>query len=122
MVADDGIWVSPHVIEELIDLFLGIFSRSCLLCGNVREGHEYSGVHCPYIVEEAADDLLDSFLSSFVNQWTFICWTRSLIVLAVIDRIGREGTMLWFQRGNVGVPCELLRYIFGHGEVNILFL
>ncbi len=30
--------------------------------------------------------------------------------------------MLWFQRGNVGIPCELLHYIFGHGEVDILLL
>ncbi len=30
--------------------------------------------------------------------------------------------MLWFQRGNVGIPCELLHYIVGHGEVNILLL
>jgi hypothetical protein len=99
MVADDGIWVSSHVIEELINLFLGIFSQSCLLCGNVREGHEDSGVHCQCIVEEAANNLLDSFLSSFVKEWTVICWIRSLIVLAVIDRIGRKGTMLWFQKG-----------------------
>jgi hypothetical protein len=119
---DDGVWVSPHVIKEVNDLFLGIFSRSCLLCGNVGEGHEDSGVHCPCIVEEAADDLLDSFLSSFLEEWTVICWTRSLIVLAIIDRIGRKGTVLWFQRGNVGVPCELLHYIFGHGEVDILIL
>jgi hypothetical protein len=122
MVADDGVWVNPHVIKELIHLFFGIFSQSCLLCGNVREGHEDSGVHCLYIVEEAANDLLDLFLSSFVEEWTVICWIRSLIVLVVIDRIGRKRTMLWFQRGNVGVPCELLHDIFGHGEVNILLL
>ncbi len=114
--------MSPHVIKELINSFLGIFSWSCLLCGNVREGHEDSGVYCPCIVEEAANDLLDSFLSSFVKEWTVICWTRSLIVLAIIYRIGRKGTILWFQRGNVGIPCELLHYIFRHREVNILLL
>ncbi len=30
--------------------------------------------------------------------------------------------MFWFRSGNVGVLCELLHYIFGHGEVNILLL
>ncbi len=114
--------MSRHVIEELIGLFLDIFSRSCLLCGNVGEGHEDSWVHCLCIVEEAADNLLDSFLSSFIEEWTVICWIRSLIILAIIDRIGRKRTMLWFRRGNMGIPCELLHYIFGHGEVDILLL
>ncbi len=26
--------------------------------------------------------------------------------------------MLRFQRGNVGLPCELFHYVFWHGEVN----
>ena len=30
--------------------------------------------------------------------------------------------MFRFQRGNVGIPCDLFHYIFGHGEVDILLL
>ncbi len=80
--------MSPHVIKELINLFLGIFSWSCFLCGKFGEGHDDIGVHCPCIVEEAADNLLDSLLSSFVKEWTVICWNRSLIVLAILGEKG----------------------------------
>jgi hypothetical protein len=59
------------------------------------------------------------FFAGVVKEWTVICWIGGLIVLAIVDWIGQEGTMLRFQRGNVGVPCELFHYIFGHGEVNI---
>jgi hypothetical protein len=70
------------------------------------------------IVQEAADDLLDSFFVGIVEEWTFFCWIGGLIVHALVDRIGQEGTMLRFQRGNMGVPCELFHYVFRHGEVD----
>ncbi len=75
-------------------------------------------VDCPCIVQEASDDLLDSFFTGVIMEWTVICWIEGLIVLA-IDWIGQEGTMLRFQRGNMGIPCELFRYVFWHGEADI---
>jgi hypothetical protein len=62
---------------------------------------------------------LDSLFVGVVDEWTVICWIGGLIVLAVVDRIGREGTMLRLQRGDVGIPRELFHYVFWHGEVNI---
>ncbi len=64
-------------------------------------------VDCPCIVQEAVDNLLDLFFVGVVEEWTIICGIGGLIVFAVVDRIGQERTMLRFQRGNVGIPCEL---------------
>ncbi len=43
-VANLSIGMCPHVVEELVDLFLGVLCGCSLLCGNGREGHKDSCV------------------------------------------------------------------------------
>jgi hypothetical protein len=68
---------------------------------------------------EGSNNLLDLFFTGIVEEWTVICWIGGLIVLVIVDWIAREGTMLRFQRGDMGVPCKLFHYVFWHGEVDI---
>ncbi len=49
-VTNFSIGMCPHVVEELIDLFLGVLCGCRLLCGNVREGHQDSHVDSLCIV------------------------------------------------------------------------
>ncbi len=45
-----------------------------------------------------------------------------MIVLDICNRIGRKGTMLWFDRSRMSITGKLLHAILGHGEINITFV
>ena len=49
-VANLSIKMCPHVVEELVDLFLGVLCGCSLLCGNVRECHQDSHINGSCIV------------------------------------------------------------------------
>ncbi len=93
-----------------------------MLCGYIRYCHEYCWINSSCIIKKAADDLLDLLLVSIIEKGTVIIWSRCLIVLSIGDRIGHEQTMMWFQRGNMVVSCELFYDLFGHREIDITFV
>ncbi len=49
-VTNLSIRMCPHVVEKLVNLFLGVLGGCNLLCGNVREGHQDSRVDGSCIV------------------------------------------------------------------------
>jgi hypothetical protein len=49
-VTNLSIGMCPHVVQELVDLFLGVLCGRSLLCGNVREGHQDSPINGSCIV------------------------------------------------------------------------
>ncbi len=61
-VVDLCIEMSLHVDVELVDLLLGVLSRSGLLSDNVGKCHEYYRIYSQCIVQETTDNLLDDFL------------------------------------------------------------
>ncbi len=65
--------------------------------------------------------MLYSLLAGVVEEWTVICRCWCLIVLAICNRIGRKGTMLWFDRSRMSIMGKLLHDILGHGEVDVTF-
>jgi hypothetical protein len=93
-VSNRSIRMGPHVVEELVNLFLGVLSGGRLLCGNVRKNHQYGGVDSTCIVKEATDNLLGVFFTRIVKKGTFIGRCGRLIVFSVSDGIGGVGTML----------------------------
>jgi hypothetical protein len=43
-VLNCSIRMGSHVVEELVNFFLGVLSGGQLLCGNVGKSHQYGGV------------------------------------------------------------------------------
>ncbi len=114
--------MGPHVVEELVNSFLGVFSGSRLLCGNVKKSHQYGGVDSTCIVKEATNNLLDAFFTSVVKEDTFIGRCGCLIVLSISNGIGGVGTMLWFVRRGMSIMGQLFHDIMGHGKINVAFI
>jgi hypothetical protein len=109
------------LVKELINLFLGVLSRGSLLCGNVRESHQYGRVDGTCIIEEASNDLLDALFTS-IKERTLVGRCRCLIVLSISDRVRRVGTMLWFVRRGMSIMGKLLHDIFWHRKINAAFV
>jgi hypothetical protein len=121
-VSNLDIGMCPHVVKELVNPFLGVNSRGCLLCGNVRQCHQYGGVNGTGIIEETSEDLLYALLTSGVQERTVVgrCW--SLIIFTVRDGIGRLGTMLWFERRRMTIKSHLFHHIFGHIKIDVVLV
>ena len=66
VVANFGIRMYGHVIKELVDTITRLFGGCALLGHNGRERHEDGRIDGAGVVEEAADNLLDTFLADFV--------------------------------------------------------
>ena len=64
-VANFSIRMRGHVIKELGDTITCLFSGCALLGGNGRERHEDCRINGVGIVEEAADNFLDSLFAGF---------------------------------------------------------
>ena len=58
--ANGGIWVSGTVVEELCDGKVCALGSTGLFVGNGAEGHEDGDIDTAGIVEDGADDLLDT--------------------------------------------------------------
>jgi hypothetical protein len=121
-VLNCSIRMGPHVVEELVNLFLCFLSGGRLLCGNVGKSHQYGGVDSTCIVKEATNNLLDVFFTSVIKEGTFIGRCRCLIVFSVSDGIGGVGTMLWFVRHRMSITGQLFHDILGHGKINIALI
>ena len=71
---------------------------------------------------ETPNDVLYVLLAGSIQEGTVIGRCRSLIIFAVRDGIGRVGTMLWFERRRMIITSHLFHHIFGHIEVNVVFV
>ena len=58
--ANGGIWVSGTVVEELCNRKVGALGGTRLFVGNGAEGHEDGDINTAGIVEDGADNLLDT--------------------------------------------------------------
>lgn len=65
--SDFGVGVGGTVVEELVDGEIGVFCGFCLFVGNGAEGHQEGDVHTAGVVEDGANDLLDSSDAFFVE-------------------------------------------------------
>jgi hypothetical protein len=122
LISNCSIRMSPHVVKELVNLFLDVLSVGQLLCGNVRKSHQYGKVDSTCIVKEATNDLLDAFSTCVIKEGTFISRCRCLIVFSVSDGIGGVGTMLWFVRRRMSMMSQLCHDILWHGKINVAFI
>ncbi len=122
-VSNLGIEMCPHVVKELVYLFLGVHSRGRLLHGNVGQCHQYGGVDGTGIIEKTSNNLLyGAFLTSSIQEGTVISRCGSLIVFSIQDGIGRVGTMLWFERSKMSITSHLFHHIVGHVQVDVAFV
>jgi hypothetical protein len=64
---------------------------------------------------------LYSILANVVKEWSVVCRCCCLIVLAICNKIGGKGSMLWFDRSRMSITGKLLHDILGNGEVDITF-
>jgi hypothetical protein len=117
-----SIRMGPHLVEELVNSFLGVLSRGRLLCGNVGKSNQYGGVDSTCTAKEASDNLLDAFFTHVVEEGTYIGRCGCLIVFSVSDGIGGVGTIMWFVRHRMSITGQLFHDILGHGKINIAFI
>jgi hypothetical protein len=122
MVLNCSIRMGLDVVEELVNLFLGVLSGGRLLCGNVGKSHQYGGVDSTCIVKEATNNLLHAFFTSVVEEGTFIGRCGYLIVYSESDGIGGVGTMLWYFRRGMSIMGQLFHDILGHVKINVAFI
>ena len=102
--------------------FLGLLCGLGLVCGNVAECHEDCTIDGPGVEQEAPNHLLNVLLSIFIQFGAVICWCCVLTLLAILDGIRGEWTMLrmfWFC---MPVLCELFLDVGWHGEINMALL
>ena len=67
--ANGGIWVSGTVVEELCNRKVGALGGTRLFVGNGAEGHEDGDINTAGIVEDGADDLLDTSDTGVAEGW-----------------------------------------------------
>jgi hypothetical protein len=57
-VAYGGIIVGCEIVEEVVQVFLGAFSGTCLCCCNGAEGNKGGDVYGSRVIEDGTDELL----------------------------------------------------------------
>ena len=102
--------------------FLGLLCGLGLVCCNAAEFHEDCTIDGSSVEHEAPNHLLNVLLSIFIQFGAVICWCCVLALLAILDGIRGEWTMLqifWFC---TPVLCELFMDVGWHGEINMALL
>ncbi len=87
-----------EVIEELLAFLHRLFGAFGLLARDGAEGHEDGQVDGSCIVKYAPDDALDVLLFFLRKRGRCVWLDWPLCVVAVLLRLGGEGTILWFRR------------------------
>ena len=68
-VLEDGVGQGGEVIQELVDGEIGSFGGFALLGRKRAECDEGSAIYCSSVIQECADNLLDSFFGWFIKEW-----------------------------------------------------
>ena len=96
-VDDAVIKVSGEVVEELTEVGIGEIG-GCGLCGSkVAEGNEELVVYCAAIIQEGAEDGLDSFDTGVVEFGAGVGRVGELMFGTINDGCLAKGSMLRFR-------------------------
>ena len=61
MESDNGVWMGCTVVEEVCGCACGGFGAFGLGCCKSAEGNEHGAVDCSDVIQESANNFLDSF-------------------------------------------------------------
>ena len=115
-------WMCGKVVHELLCLCFSSFRCFYLISSDRAEGSETSVVYRTGIVEDASNYALDFFDPWFVQLVCVVLWQRILYCSSISLWWSFLWDMLWPLRWFVFETLKKFRDVFGHGDVEILFL
>ena len=83
---------------------------------------EHGAVHCPCIIEECADDLLDESFAGWIELGGCILVVGELLFRSIFWGNMWMGLVLWSFWPWVVEAGECFLYVFGHGNVDLLVI
>ena len=101
LVEDAVVGVGREVVEELTEVGLGELGGCGLWGSKVAEGDKELVVYCVIIIQEGADDGLDSFDTGVVEFGAGIRRVGKLLLGAINDGCVAKGRVLRFRRDGV---------------------
>ena len=119
-VSDGRVVVSDRVVEQLFDLFEGVFGGGCLLGCDVSQCCEHGTVHYPRIVEECADNLLDESFSGRIESGGCIFVVGELLFCSIFWGNMCMWLVWWSFWSWVVETGECFLYVVWHEDVDSL--